>query len=144
MLCIEENKYWMADPVIKKKKKIPSRDSKSSDIQVMETNSLSERWFGQKERKETRVATWMLARCAGEHLRVISVTPQTCWDSQMGWCPVSFPRGSDGNLPAMLETHVRSLGQEDSLEKRMATHSNILAWRIPSTEEPGRLQSMGS
>ena len=39
---------------------------------------------------------------------------------------------------------VQSLGQEDPLEKGMATHSNILAWRIPWTEEPGRLQSMGS
>ena len=48
------------------------------------------------------------------------------------------------NLPAMQETQVRSLGQEDPLEKEMATHSSILAWRIPWTEEPGRLQSMGS
>ena len=47
------------------------------------------------------------------------------------------------NLPAMQETQVQSLGQEDSLEKEMATHSSILAWRIPWTEEPGRLQSMG-
>ena len=48
------------------------------------------------------------------------------------------------NLPAMPETQVQSLGPEDSLEKRMATHSNILAWRIPWTEKPHRLQSMGS
>ena len=48
------------------------------------------------------------------------------------------------NLPAMPETQVRSLGQEDPLEKGMITHSSILAWRIPWTEEPGRLQSMGS
>ena len=47
-------------------------------------------------------------------------------------------------LPAMWETGVRSLGREDPLEKEMATHSNILAWEIPWTEEPGRLQSMGS
>ena len=47
------------------------------------------------------------------------------------------------NLPAMQETRVRFLGQEDPLEKEMATHSNILAWRIPWTEEPGGLQSMG-
>ena len=47
------------------------------------------------------------------------------------------------NLPAMQETPVRSLGQEDSLEQVMATHSSILAWRIPWTEEPGGLQSMG-
>ena len=49
------------------------------------------------------------------------------------------------NLPAMTqEIQVQSLGQEDPLEKGMATLSSILAWRIPWTEEPGRLQSMGS
>ena len=47
------------------------------------------------------------------------------------------------NVPAMWETWVRSLGQKDPLEKEMATHSNILTWRIPWTEKPGRLQSMG-
>ena len=48
------------------------------------------------------------------------------------------------NLPAMQDTWVRSLGQEDPLQKGMATLSSILAWRIPWTEEPGELQSMGS
>ena len=47
-------------------------------------------------------------------------------------------------LPAVWETLVRSLGWEDPLEKEMATHSSTLAWKIPCTEEPGRLQSMGS
>ena len=47
------------------------------------------------------------------------------------------------NLPAMQETQVRSLGQEDPLEKGMAAHFSILAWRIAGTEEPGGLQSMG-
>ena len=47
------------------------------------------------------------------------------------------------NLPAMWETWVQSLGQEDVLEKGMATHSSILAWRIPWTEEPSGLQFMG-
>ena len=52
----------------------------------------------------------------------------------------SFPGGSDSkNLPAMWETWIQSLGWEDSLEKGMATHSSILAWRILWTEEPGRL-----
>ena len=46
-------------------------------------------------------------------------------------------------LPALQETQVQSLGQEDPLEKEMATHSSTLAWRIPWTEKPGRLQSMG-
>ena len=48
------------------------------------------------------------------------------------------------NLPAMQETRVQSLSREDPLEKEMTTHPSILAWRIPWTEEPGRLQSMGS
>ena len=48
------------------------------------------------------------------------------------------------NLPAMQETQVQSLGREDALEKGMATHSSLLAWRVPWTEELGRLQSTGS
>ena len=48
------------------------------------------------------------------------------------------------NLPVMQETRVQSLGQEDPLEKGIANHSSILAWRIPWTEEPGGLQFMGS
>ena len=48
------------------------------------------------------------------------------------------------NLPVMQETQVQSLGQEDPLEKEMATHSSILAWEIPWTVEPGGLRSIGS
>ena len=48
------------------------------------------------------------------------------------------------NLPAVQETQIQSLGWEDPLEKEMATHSSILAWKISWTEEPGGLQSMGS
>ena len=48
------------------------------------------------------------------------------------------------NLPVIQETWIQSLGQEDPLEKGMATHSSILAWRIPQIEEPGRLQSTES
>ena len=48
------------------------------------------------------------------------------------------------NLPAMQQTPVQSLGQEDPLEKGMITHPSILAWKIPQTEEPDRLQSMSS
>ena len=47
-------------------------------------------------------------------------------------------------LPAMQETQVQSLGWEDPLEEEMAAHSGILAWKVPWTKEPGRLQSMGS
>ena len=48
------------------------------------------------------------------------------------------------NLPAMQEMQVRSLGQEDPLKKEMATHSSILAWKMPWSEEPGRLQPIGA
>ena len=58
------------------------------------------------------------------------------------------PQSPDGtvvkNLPAMQETQVQSLGEEDPLEEEMATHSSILIWRIPWTEEAGGLYSMGS
>ena len=63
----------------------------------------------------------------------------------MHWVPMaSLIVQSVKNLPAVLETWVRSLGREDPLEKEMVTHSRILAWRISWIEEPGRLQSMGS
>ena len=48
------------------------------------------------------------------------------------------------NVPTMQETQVQSLGREDTLEKEMASHSSILAWRIPWTKDPGRLQTRGS
>ena len=48
------------------------------------------------------------------------------------------------NLPAIQKTWIQSLGQEDPLEEEMATHSSVLAWKIPWTEKPGGLQSMGS
>ena len=52
--------------------------------------------------------------------------------------------GDSDSLPTMWKAQVQSLGREDLLEKEMATHSSILAWKIPWTVEPGRLQSMGS
>ena len=59
-------------------------------------------------------------------------------------CP-GFPGGSVvRNLPAKQETWVQSLGREDPLEEEKATHSGVLPWEIPCTEEPGGLQSMGS
>ena len=57
---------------------------------------------------------------------------------------MGFLNGSGGSPPAMQETQVQSLGEEDPLEKGTATHSSILALEIPWTEEPGGLQSMGS
>ena len=62
--------------------------------------------------------------------------------SGYGWASLVAQRLK--RLPAMRETWVQSLGQNDPLEKEMATHSSTLAWRIPWTEEPGRLQSTGS
>ena len=63
--------------------------------------------------------------------------PEVIWN-------MGFPGGSDSkDPPAKQETWVWSLGQEDSLEKKMATHSNTLAWKIPWIEEPDGLQSMG-
>ena len=67
---------------------------------------------------------------------------QHVWNIQYVW--VSLVAQTVKNLPAMWETWVWSLGREDPLEKGMATHSSILDWRIPWTENPGRLQSMGS
>ena len=65
------------------------------------------------------------------------------------WQEDSLPLGASlvaqmvKRLPAMQETQVQSLGRDDPLEKEMATHSRALDWKIPWTEEPGRLQSMG-
>ena len=66
------------------------------------------------------------------------------------WYPVKTLKGINVDLPGFLsasmvaQSQVQSLGQEDPLEEGMATHASILAWRIPWTEEPGGLQSMGS
>ena len=63
------------------------------------------------------------------------MSPKNTWDSQVAQMVK--------NLPAARETGVGSLGLEDLLEKGMATHSSVRAWKIPWTEEPGRLQPMG-
>ena len=65
------------------------------------------------------------------------------YDSTLQYIETSLVAQTVKRLPAMWEAEVQSLGQEDILEKEMATHSSILAWRIPWTEEPGGLQSMG-
>ena len=75
---------------------------------------------------------------AGSHTKILTLR------TEYSWLGVSLVAQMIKNLPAMLETQVQSLDQEDPLEKGMATHSSILAWRIPWTEEPGGLQSMGS
>ena len=83
--------------------------------------------------------------CMAESLHC---SPETTTTSLTGYIPTqnraSLLAQRLKRLPAMRETWVRSLGQEDPLEKEMSTHSSILAWRIPWTEELGGLQSMGS
>ena len=78
---------------------------------------------------------WILHRCCFPLLPIASQLPVS-----LAFCGSLVVK----NLPAMQETQVQSLGQEESLEKEMATHSSILAWRIPRTEEPGGLQFRGS
>ena len=81
----------------------------------------------------------------------LSADVSRIWKIWIIYAPFSSPvfqakpaGGSNDNLPAIQGTWVRSLGQEDPLEKETATHSSILAWEIPWTEEPGGLQSLGS
>ena len=76
--------------------------------------------------------------------RLLPCLPLSGWLSLHPLLWASLLTQSVKNLPAMQETQVRFLGWEDSLEKEMATHSSILAWKIPWTEEPVRLQSVGS
>ena len=81
-----------------------------------------------------------------ESSKKLKPMPLTAGLSEIAACPL-FPtvNGSVAkNLPAVQETRIQSLGWEDPLEKEMATHSSILAWRIPGTEEPSGLPSMGS
>ena len=79
---------------------------------------------------------------------LVGCSPWGCKESEITWATSlrlhSLVPQFLKNPPAMRETWVRSLGGEDPLEEEMATHSSILAWKIPWTEEPGRLQSMES
>ena len=72
------------------------------------------------------------------------VPPSMGFSKQRYWSGLPFPSQLVKNLPAVQETRVQSLSWEDALEKEMATHSSIFAWKISWTEEPGGLQSMGS
>ena len=69
--------------------------------------------------------------------------PPLKYPMNLALCRICFPGGSDSKVPTMWETWVQSPGREDPLEKEMATHSSILAWRIPETGKPGGLPSMG-
>ena len=77
-------------------------------------------------------------------LRGRKESDMTEWLNRTDFVIWGIPDGSLVKNPAMQETWVQSLGWEDSLEKETATHSNILAWKTPCTEEPGKLQSIGS
>ena len=81
--------------------------------------------------------------CSSFLMQVFSTTFFSLGTNLLGW-RVNAVAQMVKNLPAQQESWVRSLGGKDPLEKEMATHSSILAWRIPWTEEHGRLQSMGS
>ena len=73
-----------------------------------------------------------------------TVSPVSTTNPLLHPLPISLVAQMVKNSPTMRETLVQSLGREDPLEKGLATHSSILAWRTPRTEEPGGLQSMGS
>ena len=91
----------------------------------------------------------LFAGSLGISFRVLTIASSNRRENEMnkilqglGWA--SLVAQMVKNLPMLWETWVQSLGWEDPLENGTATHSGILAWRIPGTEEPGRLQSMGS
>ena len=100
-----------------------------------------------------RETFWPCPRMNGYRKEEINTSPPRCWPSQeifscTFYVTSSPPRASlvaqmVKRLSAVQETRVRSLGREDPLEKEMAAHSSTLAWKIPWTEEPGRLQTMG-
>ena len=106
---------------------------------------------------DQRVPTWCLTPIISSYFAATKATPTAlrlhCRDTPEATKLIltGFRGGQASlvdqmikNLPAMQETWVRSLGQEDALKEGMASHSIILAWRIPWTEEPSGLQSMGS
>ena len=103
------------------------------------------------EHNDVDISEIQISYQAGRAIRVPSVSHcsyKSSWstinpDSMYVHSPTSLVAQTVKPLPAMWETWVQSLGLEDSLEKEMATHSSTLAWKIPWTEEPGRLQSMG-
>ena len=87
--------------------------------------------------------TWEVQRALPEKRKTAGPQTITAQLNETYMLQASLAAQMVQNLPAVWETWVRSLGQEDSLEKGMVTHSSILVWRIPWTEEPSGLQSMG-
>ena len=103
--------------------------------------------FSSKDRGTERQGGWGvfqsgLKRFLWQMFRQRALTYLIAASQVFPWASLVAQRVRKKNLPAMQEAQVRSLGQEDPLEQVMATHSSILAWRIPRTEEPGGPQSM--
>ena len=99
----------------------------------------------------TIAKTWRKPKCPSKNKWIKWCGIYTQWNGTQSWKGWNLSRVRTSvvaqmvkNLPAMQETQVWSLGREDPLEKGMATHSSVLAWRIPGTGEPGGLSSMGS
>ena len=90
------------------------------------------------------VAVAFSSRSSWQGIEPVSLALQVGNDHYLHIMVPSLVAKTVKHLPAMWETWVQSLGREDPLEKEMATHSSTLAWKIPWTKEPGRLQSMGS
>ena len=87
---------------------------------------------------------YFLSVCCA-HLYIFTLPSSSCWASQMAqWFKKKKKKKIHLSMQEMQETWLRSLGQEDPLGEKMAMHSSVLAWKIPWTEEPGGLQSMGS
>ena len=87
---------------------------------------------------------YFLSVCCA-HLYIFTLPTSSCWASQMAqWFKKKKKKKIHLSMQEMQETWLRSLGQEDPLGEKMAMHSSVLAWKIPWTEEPGGLQSMGS
>ena len=108
-------------------------------------------WFPKCRFRQFLIREWSQSRKMEGQLRILQpwgrvlVLPQGISFSSESVCTITFLVAQTvKHLPTMQETRVQSLGQEDPLEKEMATYSSILPWKIPWTEKPGRLQSMGS
>ena len=86
---------------------------------------------------------YFLSVCCA-HLYIFTLPSSSCWASQMAQWFKKKKKKIHLSMQEMQETWLRSLGQEDPLGEKMAMHSSVLAWKIPWTEEPGGLQSMGS
>ena len=112
------------------------------------------KWDSHLEEDLANLTIWF-CNCAPKHLSSWAENLCPCYElhrdvyssfihNHLNWKQLTLVAQRLKHRPAMQETWVLSLGQEDPLEKEMATHSSILAWRIPWTEGPGGLQSMGS